>query len=659
VVGEDIPVTSIRPTFKPNEQIGRWTAKEGDASLGPDVRRVEDPNTAEVGVVKRARGKQQDHRARFAHEVKALEIMQTHVGVLRLLDRDPCAEPAWFVAEEATALATHLGTMPDLYSVVASVVDVAETLAAAKMKGIAHRDIKPENLFYVRGRAVVGDFGLATGHGHEGITNVGTKVGPANFNAPETMEWLVDTDPYPADVYSLAKTLWVLAWGEGKKYPNPGPLRVDDYDADLSRQVGPSADDLARLIELATAHQPTSRPSIETLLVELRVWTELHPPGSTPRPPKNQRLDPFQDVNSARALWKPGISRVVDHALQELLDCCRAARDSSRLADHPTPDPAGVASPVSVVETQPDWRPDYIAAKQLNWTGVAMVRLVAVGILTGRDTLRYRLEWQVRPIATNNWKVTWFEDRMVQVGLPSDRAGRRALADVAVINAPPQLVDHPATVETSTTTALRDLASIWAMRAVTDRKEQDAAQRRDGARELAIQQLTEIWSDLTLAAESALSGQDDVQVDQNRDGNNWFLTFGGDWRLVALVTPQGDDRTEVLLVGTIVVESSERPNNDRIHTEVANIVATDDPTGAPAWWLLRFFSNQLGTPRVEVGKSAFDGAGAAGVSAVTAHFLPRPVGIFIPPLLEKQKTELSTEGLLTLFISEVSAHESN
>ncbi len=143
-------------------QFGRWTLDE-EGWLALDVWRVHDLSTAETGVIKRAR-KGKDGRARFAYEIQVLASLQAQEGVLRLLDHDPSINPAWMVTEEATPLAEHLGAIPDLHSVVAAVKGIAEAMVAAKAIGVAHRDIKPDNLFYVRGRGVLGDFGLATGH---------------------------------------------------------------------------------------------------------------------------------------------------------------------------------------------------------------------------------------------------------------------------------------------------------------------------------------------------------------------------------------------------------------------------------------------------------------------------------------------------------------
>ena len=59
--------------------------------------------------------------------------------------------------------------------------------------------------------------------GAEILTEPDRIVGPANFVAYEMMTSADSADPYRADVYSLAKTLWVLATGQLGLLPGHQP----------------------------------------------------------------------------------------------------------------------------------------------------------------------------------------------------------------------------------------------------------------------------------------------------------------------------------------------------------------------------------------------------------------------------------------------------
>ncbi len=168
-----------RPTFREGLQLEGWTLIAG-GRFTDDVWQVEHTE-GKSGVVKTARARKSPWPERFFHEVDTTQLLQQLPGVLRLLGCDGSTQPAWMVTELATPLAKHLGPAPELDTVVSAVAEAADTLVDAGAAGVAHRDVKPDNLFFGRGRALVGDFGLATGHIYQDLTVDGQRVGPANF----------------------------------------------------------------------------------------------------------------------------------------------------------------------------------------------------------------------------------------------------------------------------------------------------------------------------------------------------------------------------------------------------------------------------------------------------------------------------------------------
>ena len=217
---------------------------------------------------------------RFRREIEAMSLYQDIPGVLPLLAVNCPLTPTsqnrpWFVMAIAQPMTEALGPEPALQDVVSAVADIADTLSAVHARGGAHRDVKPDNLFKYLDRYAVGDFGLVEFPGQSALTLSGEKLGPMHYIAPEMLNTAHEADGRPADVFSLAKTLWVLATGQ--RFALPGQLdrtipatTLSAYVRDIRARL------LDRIVEEATAVEATRRPSMQTMARELRAW--LAPP---------------------------------------------------------------------------------------------------------------------------------------------------------------------------------------------------------------------------------------------------------------------------------------------------------------------------------------------------------------------------------------------
>jgi serine/threonine protein kinase len=161
----------------------------------------------------------------------------------------------------------------ELREVVQAIHEVAEALAELHADpGKAHRDLKPSNLFRWEGQWVVGDFGLVTGDDSEALTAPGRIVGPINFVAYEVMSDPRTADPFRADVFSLAKTLWVLAtaqrWPPGG-HQRAGELPIGQFRSHRRTEL------LDALVDRGTSLQPEDRTSMAEFATELRTWLDI------------------------------------------------------------------------------------------------------------------------------------------------------------------------------------------------------------------------------------------------------------------------------------------------------------------------------------------------------------------------------------------------
>lgn len=268
---------------------------------------------------------------RFRDEV-AFHRAGPHAGVLPVIAGDVPENPsgdtsAWFAMPIAETLRDALGDSPTLELIVEAIRDYATTLALLAAQGIHHRDIKPANLFRLGEEWMVGDFGLVTYPGKDAATEPGQQLGPAHFVAPEMVNDPTQADAGPADVWSLAKTLWVLA--AGQNYPLPGQLRIDN-DATRLRSVNrhPRAAGLEEILEQATALDPASRPPMTYLAREFEVW--LAPPMRSSEPASVDELAERINAISAPALADAHQRADLDRAGAVICDRLRAAHKTLR-----------------------------------------------------------------------------------------------------------------------------------------------------------------------------------------------------------------------------------------------------------------------------------------------------------------------------------------
>ena len=265
---------------------------------------------------------------RFRSEIEAMHSCADIAGVLPVLDfncpdQPSDSDPPWLVTGLAEPMRAALGSRPQLRNVVEACLEIAETLAKMHDRGTSHRDIKPENLFRFNGRFSVGDFGLVDFPGKESVTADGGSLGPVYYIAPEMLNEARRSDGRPADVFSLAKTLWVLA--ADQHYPLPGPLRstedatrLSTYSSDLFAAL------LNRPLERATQSDPSVRPSMGEFASELRAWLT--------RPDPVAGADAFDAVEFAASIATLNERHHVQQRLTKESDA-RMATDGLRLRE--------------------------------------------------------------------------------------------------------------------------------------------------------------------------------------------------------------------------------------------------------------------------------------------------------------------------------------
>ena len=220
---------------------------------------------------------------RFLDEIEFLRTHGSIQGILQLID---CWSPSDPSEDDRPWLVTPLGkelkgdveaSQQKVKFTVQSIAEIAKVLELLHSRNIFHRDIKPDNILVIGGQTILSDFGLVSFAENSHQTGPSEFLGPQFFCAPEMMENAHQADFAKADVYSLAKTLWVLATGQ--RFPLQGEQRSDVPALTLSANVSEiGCESLDVLLESATKHDPNLRPSMRSFCRELTAWlTPLSP----------------------------------------------------------------------------------------------------------------------------------------------------------------------------------------------------------------------------------------------------------------------------------------------------------------------------------------------------------------------------------------------
>jgi serine/threonine-protein kinase len=142
---------------------------------------------------------------RFLREAEIGRTLN-HPNIVRILERGEVEGVPYFTMElvsgETLQARLQRGGALEPRQAARLVVQIAEALDYAHMKGVVHRDLKPSNVMVLEdGSAKVMDYGIARARRFEGLTVTGSFLGSPEYVAPEAIEGR-PTDAR-GDLYSL------------------------------------------------------------------------------------------------------------------------------------------------------------------------------------------------------------------------------------------------------------------------------------------------------------------------------------------------------------------------------------------------------------------------------------------------------------------------
>ena len=220
---------------------------------------------------------------RFYDEVTFMETFGEIPGVLPIIAKyiPPVAErfadktkPFYYVMPLAESTGKEIYAL-SVEKKIVIIRALLEMLVSLHERGIAHRDIKPANILLYNGQYVLSDFGLVFFNGKSSNTPQGIALGAKWTRSPQMERDAVTADRFKADVYSMAKTIWMIFTGdftsfEGQYDPTAPLLSLRGYV--LDKYLTP----LENLLAKCTDHIEELRPTAKELLDGFTDWDAIN-----------------------------------------------------------------------------------------------------------------------------------------------------------------------------------------------------------------------------------------------------------------------------------------------------------------------------------------------------------------------------------------------
>lgn len=264
---------SITKSWKNSFEVLEELGKGGNGK----VYRVRKNDTGETYALKQLESNTTEKKARFLSEIRVVMHNTPELkGVLPIIEYS--SEEFWYTMPIATPIMEHFqeGTT-GIGDVIQAVLQLAETLEQLHKKGISHRDIKPSNIYYLDGRYCLADFGLANyPENLDRFTRSDKGLGAIFTISPEMKRDPKHADGKKADVFSLAKTVWMLFTGNERGFD--GVYQFQDKSHALRHQSkfgNMHLVELETLLTVATQNNPVDRPTMGEFRERFIDWKRI------------------------------------------------------------------------------------------------------------------------------------------------------------------------------------------------------------------------------------------------------------------------------------------------------------------------------------------------------------------------------------------------
>lgn len=235
---------------------------------------VRDKETGQECALKYLYNKSTEKKARFIDEIRIMKDNGSKIeGIIPIIDYSE--EEYWYTMPVAKSVMEHIiQSKIKVEDIVQGIIELSSTLMKLHENGISHRDIKPSNIYFYKERFYLGDFGLVEFPDNPNdFTQSDKGLGAIFTIAPEMKRNPKNSDGKKADVFSLAKTLWMLLGRDELGFD--GTYNILDKSHSLrfkSTFKRIHLVEIEELLSVSTDNNPDNRPSIDEFYQKLQYW---------------------------------------------------------------------------------------------------------------------------------------------------------------------------------------------------------------------------------------------------------------------------------------------------------------------------------------------------------------------------------------------------
>lgn len=242
-----------------------------DAGGNGNASRVKSKDNEEVLVLKELRNLDPEKKGRFIEEIDIMSNNYKKIdGIMPVYDFSK--EEYWYVMPEAELLTDYIKRCDTSFDDrIDLIISYAKILKKLHDNGISHRDIKPLNLYILNDKPYFGDFGLADFPDNDNdFTKSDKGLGAIFTIAPEMKRDPKHSDGKKADVYSFAKTVWMIITLDEKGFD--GQYNRNDPIMSISKiseYKSTHLQELEDLLTSSTSNNPDARSDMNEFLNQL------------------------------------------------------------------------------------------------------------------------------------------------------------------------------------------------------------------------------------------------------------------------------------------------------------------------------------------------------------------------------------------------------